>query len=264
MRRPSLPPPVSCMATGKTANRCRLDQLLVDNGLVGSRTRARAVIMAGKVLVNDHPCDKPGSRVDPRADIRMKMPDHPYVSRGGLKLEKALTWFPVDVTDNVCLDIGASTGGFTDCLLRFGAGQVYAVDVGYGQLAWSLRNDSRVVVIERTNIRYLARETIGRQVDLVVADTSFISLKTVIPAAEKFMGDGTRVIALIKPQFEAGKQHIGKGGVVKDLKIQKKVVADISQFFSDRGYAVQGVVPSPVPGPKGNTEFLISSIFKML
>jgi 23S rRNA (cytidine1920-2'-O)/16S rRNA (cytidine1409-2'-O)-methyltransferase len=251
------------MAPDKKIDRIRLDQLLVDNGLVGSRTRARAVIMAGKVLVNDHLCDKPGSRVDSRADIRMKIPDHPYVSRGGLKLEKALTTFSVDVTDNVCLDIGASTGGFTDCLLRFGARQVYAVDVGYGQLAWSLRSDSRVTVIERTNIRYMPWETIGRPVDLVVADTSFISLKTVIPAAEKFMGDDTRVIALIKPQFEAGKQHIGKGGVVKDLKIKEQVVADISQFFSDRGYGVQGVVPSPVPGPKGNTEFLISLIFQM-
>jgi 23S rRNA (cytidine1920-2'-O)/16S rRNA (cytidine1409-2'-O)-methyltransferase len=250
------------MAADKMADRCRLDQLLMDKGLVGSRTRARAVIMAGKVLVDDQPCDKPGSRVDPGADIRMKIPDHPYVSRGGLKLEKALAAFPVDVTDKICLDIGASTGGFTDCLLRFKAGHVFAVDVGYGQLAWSLRNDPRVTVIERTNIRHLAWETIGRQVDLVVADTSFISLKTVIPAAEQFMGENTRVIALIKPQFEAGKNHIGKGGVVKDPEIRKQVVTDLSQFFSDRGYSVQGVVPSPVPGPKGNTEFLIYLIFR--
>jgi 23S rRNA (cytidine1920-2'-O)/16S rRNA (cytidine1409-2'-O)-methyltransferase len=136
------------------------------------------------------------------------------------------------------------------------------VDVGYGQLAWSLRNDPRVTVIERTNIRYMAWETIGRQVDLVAADTSFISLKTVIPAAERFMGEGARVIALIKPQFEAGKNHIGKGGVVKDPEIRKQVVTDLSQFFSDRGYGVQGVIPSPVPGPKGNTEFLIYLIFR--
>ena len=258
---PWLRPPVNCMATDRNLTRCRLDQLLVDNGLFSSRTRARAVIMAGKVLVNDQPCDKPGSRVDPGAEIRMKTPDHPYVSRGGLKLEKALTTFPVDVADRICLDIGASTGGFTDCLLRFKAGHVYAVDVGYGQLAWSLRNDPRVTVIERTNIRHMAWETIGRQVDLVVADTSFISLKTVIPAAEKFMGENTRVIALIKPQFEAGKQHIGKGGVVKDPEIRKQVVTDISQFFSDRGFEVQGVIPSPVQGPKGNIEYLISLIF---
>lgn len=253
--------PANCMAMDRNTVRCRLDQLLVDNGLAGSRTRARAVIMAGKVLVDGQPCDKPGSRVDLRADIRVKTPDHPYVSRGGLKLEKAVNAFPVDVTGRVCLDIGASTGGFTDCLLQFGARQVYAVDVGYGQLAWSLRNDPRVVVIERTNIRHMPWETIGRQVDLVVADTSFISLKTVIPAAEKFMGDGTRVIALIKPQFEAGKQHIGKGGVVKDPEIRKQVVTDISQFFSDRGFEVQGVIPSPVQGPKGNIEYLISLIF---
>lgn len=255
---------MNCMATHRNADRCRLDQVLVDKGLVSSRTRARAVIMAGKILVNDQVCDKPGSRVDPGADIRMKTPDHPYVSRGGLKLEKALETFPVDVMDRVCLDIGASTGGFTDCLLRFGAGQVFAVDVGYGQLAWSLRNDPRVIVIERTNIRHMAWETIGRQVDLVVADTSFISLKTVIPAAEKFMGEDTRVIALIKPQFEAGRHHIGKGGVVKDPKVREQVVTDMSQFFSDRGYEVQGVIPSPVPGPKGNTEYLMSLIFHEL
>jgi len=253
--------PGNCVVKDNKSRRCRLDQLLVDKGLICSRTRARSVIMANKVLVDDAPCDKPGSRVDTQARIIVKEADHPYVSRGGLKLEKALTSFPVDVTDWVCLDIGASTGGFTDCLLRFKAKKVYAVDVGYGQLAWSLRNDPRVVVIERTNIRHMAREMIGRTVDLVVADTSFISLKTVIPAAEKFMGNGTRVIALIKPQFEAGKQYIGKGGVVKDPKIREKVVADISQFFTDRRYDVEGVVPSPVLGPKGNTEYLISVIF---
>ncbi|MFO7577414.1 MAG: TlyA family RNA methyltransferase, partial [Pelovirga sp.] len=157
------------MATDKKIIRCRLDQLLVYKGLANSRTRARAVIMAGKVLVNDQPCDKPGSRVDPGADIRMKIPDHPYVSRGGLKLEKALQSFAVSVQDAVCLDIGASTGGFTDCLLKFGAKKVYAVDVGYGQLDWSLRRDDRVVVIERTNIRHLPYETIGQPMDAVVA-----------------------------------------------------------------------------------------------
>jgi len=255
---------VNCMAADRNIEQCRLDQLLVNTGLAGSRTRARAVIMAGKVLVNGRPCDKPGCRVDSQADIQVKTPDHPYVSRGGLKLEKALETFPVGVTDRVCLDIGASTGGFTDCLLRFRAAQVFAVDVGYGQLAWSLRNDPRVIVIERTNIRHMAWETIGRQVDLVVADTSFISLKTVIPAAEKFMGEDTRVIALIKPQFEAGKNHIGKGGVVKDPKIREQVVRDMTQFFSDRGYEVQGVIPSPVLGPKGNTEYLMSLIFHEL
>ncbi|MFN2356605.1 MAG: TlyA family RNA methyltransferase [Desulfotignum sp.] len=242
-------------------SRFRLDQLLVDKGLICSRNRSRAMIMAGKVLVDDTPCDKPGTRIAADASIIVKEADHPYVSRGGLKLAKALTTFAVSAQDKICLDIGASTGGFTDCLLQFGATKVYAVDVGYGQLAWSLRNDVRVVVIERTNIRYMPWEAIGRTMDLVVADTSFISLKTVIPAAQKFMGEGSRVIALIKPQFEAGKQYIGKGGVVRDPDIRQKVVTDISQFFTDSGYGVEGVVPSPVPGPKGNTEYLISLIF---
>lgn len=249
------------MNPGKTAKKQRLDLLLVEKGLIRSRQRAKAMIMAGKVLVNNMPCDKPGSQVPLDAGLKIREADHPYVSRGGLKLEKALKTFPVDVTDLVCLDIGASTGGFTDCLLQFGAKQVFAVDVGYGQMAWSLRQDDRVVVIERTNIRHMAWDAVGRQVDLVVADTSFISLKTVIPAAEKFMGDGTRVIALIKPQFEAGKEHIGKGGVVKDPDVREQVVADISHFFSERGYAVDPVVPSPILGPKGNTEYLISLIF---
>jgi 23S rRNA (cytidine1920-2'-O)/16S rRNA (cytidine1409-2'-O)-methyltransferase len=256
-------PPGNCMAGDRHlfGSRCRLDQLLVDKGLIRSRNRARAMIMAGKVRVDDMPCDKPGTRIAADASIIVKEADHPYVSRGGLKLEKALTAFAVSAQDKICLDIGASTGGFTDCLLQFGAKKVYAVDVGYGQLAWSLRNDLRVVVIERTNIRYMPWEAIGRTMDLVVADTSFISLKTVIPAAQKFMGNGSRVIALIKPQFEAGKQYIGKGGVVRDPDIRQKVVTDISQFFTDSGYDVEGVLPSPVLGPKGNTEYLISLIF---
>ena len=258
-----LPQPGTCSAVNNKADWRRLDQMLVEKGLAPSRTRARALIMANKVRVDDRSCDKPGYRVAPDARIDVMQADHPYVSRGGLKLEKALTTFSVDVTDRVCLDIGASTGGFTDCLLRFKAKQVYAVDVGYGQLAWSLRNDPRVTVIERTNIRYMAWEAIGRTVDLVVADTAFISLKTVIPAAEKFMTHGTRVVALIKPQFEAGKQHVGKGGVVRDPEIRRTVVAEVSWFFSDRGYDVQGLVPSPVQGPKGNTEYLIYMIFKL-
>lgn len=256
-------PVVNCMPETRHRGRvrCRLDQLLVEKGLICSRSRARAMIMAKKVLVDDHPCDKPGTRVDPRSHIIVKEADHPYVSRGGIKLEKGLTTFPVNVNGKICMDIGASTGGFTDCLLRFGAKKVYAVDVGYGQLAWSLRNDPKVVVIERTNIRYMPFETIGRKMDMVVADTSFISLKKVIPAAEKFMGPGCRVIALIKPQFEAGKQYVGRGGVVKDPEIRQKVVTDISQFFAEKGYIVTDVLPSPVPGPKGNTEYLIFLVF---
>ena len=239
----------------------RLDLVLVDKGLIVSRQRAKAMIMAGKVLVNDRVVDKPGSLVDPLSPILVKQADHPYVSRGGLKLEKALKSFPICVKNLICLDIGASTGGFTDCLLQFGAKKVYAVDVGYGQLDWKLRQDERVVVIERSNIRHLVYETINEQVDMVVADTSFISLKTVIPAAEKFMREDTGVLALIKPQFEAGKENVGKGGVVKDPEIRKKVVQDIQSFFKDRGYALNDVVPSPILGPKGNEEYIISLTF---
>ncbi len=235
----------------------RLDQALVEKGLVRSRDRAKAMIMAGKVTVNGIKADKPGTQVGLDAQLAVKTPDHPYVSRGGLKLEKALNTFPVSVEGAVCLDIGASTGGFTDCLLKSGARKVYAVDVGYGQLDWSLRQDERVSVIERTNIRQLPYDTIGCAVDMVVADTSFISLKTVIPAAEKFMRPGTEIIALIKPQFEAGKEFVGKGGVVKDPDIRKKVTQDIISFFQERGYQVNGTVTSPVLGAKGNEEYLI-------
>lgn len=242
--------------------RKRLDQALVDQGLVRSRERAKAMIMAGKVLVNGIRADKPGTQVKHDARLEVNTPDHPYVSRGGLKLEKALQSFPVSVQDAVCLDIGASTGGFTDCLLKFGAKKVYAVDVGYGQLDWSLRRDDRVVVIERTNIRNLPYETIGQPMDAVVADTSFISLKTVIPAAEKFMRNGTDILALIKPQFEAGKEHVGKGGIVKDPEIRNQVKQDITLFFEERGYKVNGTITSPVLGAKGNEEYVIWIVYQ--
>ncbi len=252
---------LSCMVS-KKINKKRLDMVLVEKGLILSRSRAKAMIMAGKVLVNDMVVDKPGSLVDSLAAIIVKQDDNPYVSRGGLKLEKALKTLPICVKNLICLDIGASTGGFTDCLLQFGAKKVYAVDVGYGQLDWSLRKDERVVVIERTNIRNLAYETINEKVDMVVADTSFISLKTVIPAAEKFMGKGTGILALIKPQFEAGRKNIGKGGVVKDPIIREMVVDEIQTFFKIRGYQINDVVPSPILGPKGNKEYIISLNFK--
>ncbi len=240
----------------------RLDTLIVDKGLVKSRHRARALIMAGKVWVNDMPVDKPGTPVSAQANILVKGDDNPFVSRGGLKLEKALLTLPVSVNGLICLDIGASTGGFTDCLLHYGAAKVYAVDVGYGQLDWTLRQDPRVIVIERTNIRYMPYERINEKVDLVVADTSFISLKIVIPSAEKFMRDETLVLALIKPQFEAGKQYIGKGGVVKDPEVREKVIEDIKGFFQERGYRFNLVVPSPVLGPKGNMEYILSLNYK--
>ena len=240
----------------------RLDSLLVEKKLVSSRERAKKLIMAGKVLVNDMPSDKPGSRIAPDAKVFVKKDDNPYVSRGGLKLEKAIKSIPVDVKEFTCLDIGASTGGFTDCLLKHGAKKVYAVDVGYGQLDWSLRQNPDVIVIERTNIRHMPFEAVNEKVDIVVADTSFISLKVVLPSAEKFMKDGTIVLALIKPQFEAGKKNVGKGGVVKDPEIRKKVIKDIQYFFNDRGYQVNEVVPSPILGPKGNKEYIIFLNYK--
>jgi 23S rRNA (cytidine1920-2'-O)/16S rRNA (cytidine1409-2'-O)-methyltransferase len=236
----------------------RLDLLVVEKNMVQSRERARALIMAGRILVNDVPVDKAGTKVALDAHIILKGEDIPFVSRGGLKLDHAVTGLDLDVTGLHCLDIGASTGGFTDCLLQHGAGKVYAVDVGYGQLAWSLRQDPRVVVIERTNIRHLEYDVVGEKVDLVVADTSFISLKLVIPAAEKFMKKGTLILALIKPQFEAGRDRIGKGGVVRDPEVREEIIGEIKDFFNNRGYEIGEVIPSPVPGPKGNQEFIIS------
>ena len=235
----------------------RLDMFITENGMVASRHRAKAMIMAGRVLVDDAVCDKPGTLVSSLARIVVKTDDNPYVSRGGLKLQKAFESFPISAQGMTCLDIGASTGGFTDCLLQHGARKVYACDVGYGQLDWSLRQDDRVVVIERTNIRYMNYDVIGEKVDMVVADTSFISLKQVIPAAEKFMSAGTIVLALIKPQFEAGRENVGKGGVVRDPRIRESVKKDLSDFFQNRGYKVKGTVPSPILGPKGNEESII-------
>ena len=244
---------------GKTGTKTRLDILMVNKGLVKSRQRAKVLIMAGKVRINDFTVDKAGAMIPDDANIVVNTSDNPYVSRGGLKLEKALQTGQISVKDMTCLDIGASTGGFTDCLLQYGADRVYAVDVGYGQLDWKLRQDKRVIVIERSNIRYLPFEAINEKVDIVVADTSFISLKLVIPAAEKFMKKNALILALIKPQFEAGKNNVGKGGVVRDPEIRQQVVQDIERFFTERGYLVNFVIPSPIPGPKGNIEYMISS-----
>lgn len=243
-------------------NKTRLDSLIIDRGLVKSRHRARAIIMAGKVLIDDRPIDKPGTLVSTQASIILKEDNNPFVSRGGLKLEKALQTIPVSVKGLTCLDIGASTGGFTDCLIQYGASKVYAVDVGYGQFDWTLRQDSRIVVIERTNIRYMPYEMINEKVDLIVADTSFISLKIVIPSAEKFMKEDTLILALIKPQFEAGKKNLGKGGVVKDEGVREMVIEDIKKFFQERGYRINLVVPSPILGPKGNMEYILSLNYK--
>jgi len=242
---------------GKKAEKIRLDQLLVKQGLSPSRERARALILAGVVLVDEKPVDKAGVLISPQALIRIKGKDHPYVSRGGLKLKGALDAFQLDVRDLVVLDVGASTGGFTDCLLQEGARRVYALDVGYGQLAWKLRIDPRVSSIERTNIRFFDGAGLEAPVDLVTIDASFISLKLVIPAALKFLRKGGLLLALIKPQFEVGKGQVGKGGVVRQPELRQKVLDDLFIFLQTSGLEVLGTVASPLPGPKGNREFFI-------
>lgn len=235
----------------------RLDLRVVELGMADSRQRAQALVMAGKILVNGAPVDKPGVAVSEAAQIVMKGTDIPYVSRGGLKLAAALDVCDVGVEGSVCMDVGASTGGFTDCLLQHGAAHVYAVDVGYGQLAWKLREDTRVTVIERTNIRHMDRSAIPGAIDLATIDTSFISLKIVVPSILKFMKAGSVVLALIKPQFEVGKGKVGKGGVVRDSSLHAEVIEILSTFFREIGLVPKMVVPSPVLGPKGNQEFVI-------
>ena len=235
----------------------RLDKLLVDQGLAQSRERARSLILAGKVIVDDHRVDKAGTRFDPEVELRIKGADIPYVSRGGLKLEKALLEFPVDPTGRVAIDVGASTGGFTDCLLQRGAARVFAVDVGYGQLAWSLREDRRVVNLERCNIRNVSIEQLGESPSLAVIDASFISLSKVLPNTLQLLTDDAEVLALIKPQFEVGRGLVGKGGVVRDLDLQQQVVEEVKGLAISLGCRVGGVTESPILGPKGNREFLI-------
>jgi 23S rRNA (cytidine1920-2'-O)/16S rRNA (cytidine1409-2'-O)-methyltransferase len=235
----------------------RLDKLLVERGLVQSRERASALILAGKVVVEDHAVDKVGTRIPIDADIRLKGGDIPYVSRGGLKLEKGLESFDISVAGRVAIDVGASTGGFTDCLLQRGAVQVYAVDVGYGQLAWKLREDPRVVNLERTNIRDLTADTLGAAPSLAVIDASFISLDKVLPATLPLLAPGGEILALIKPQFEVGRGQVGKGGVVRDPVQHAEVVEKVRESAASLGCRVLGVVESPLLGPKGNREFLI-------
>jgi 23S rRNA (cytidine1920-2'-O)/16S rRNA (cytidine1409-2'-O)-methyltransferase len=238
-------------------NKKRLDIALCEQELAQSRERARSLIMAGKVLVNDRVQDKPGYLVANKDSLALKETDIPFVSRGGIKLEAALTAFGINVNECTCLDVGASTGGFTDCLLKRGAIKVFAVDVGYGQLAWTLRQDPRVVPVERTNIRYMSSEVITSPVDFITVDVSFISLKIVVPAILKFMKNNAGIIALIKPQFEVGKGRVGKGGVVKDTLLHNEVIKNLSDFFSKTGLNIGGVSDSPILGPKGNKEFFI-------
>ena len=240
-----------------TIEKTRLDALLVEKGVASTRSRAQSLIMAGKVLVNGLPCDKPGHQALPTDDIVLKEPDTPFVSRGALKLQAALIETGEPVTGLTCLDVGASTGGFTDVLLKRGAKKVYAVDVGYGQLAWELRQDPRVVVIERTNIRHMPKEKVPESIDMAVIDTSFISLKIVVPAVLKFLGERASIYALIKPQFEVGKGKVGKGGVVKDEALHGEVIDTLTQFFQGLGLVRERLVPSPILGPKGNREFII-------
>ncbi len=236
--------------------KCRIDQLLVERGLAPTRARAQALIMAGCVLVDDRPVAKSGQMVPRDAAVRVKGEDHPYVGRGGMKLAAALDAFGVDPAGLVCLDVGASTGGFTDCLLQRGAAKVYAVDVGYGQLAMKLRQDPRVVVIERTNIRHIAKELLPEPFDLVVIDVSFISLEIVLPAIASFLAPHGRIIALIKPQFEVGKDRVGKGGIVRDPVAHQYAIDKVIRAAQSAHLVPQGTIPSPITGADGNKEFL--------
>ena len=235
----------------------RLDTYLVEKGFFESRAKAQASIMAGQVLVNEQKIDKPGTSIKEGAAIRLLGDQLKYVSRGGLKLEKALQVFPVKVEGKVMADIGASTGGFTDCALQNGATKVYAVDVGYGQLAWKLRSDPRVVNMERTNARALDETSLPELVDAVSIDVAFISLEKILPAVKKILKPKGFVIALIKPQFEAGKEHIGKKGVVKDPEVHKEVINRIIRFAKAEGWSIGGLDFSPVKGPEGNIEYLL-------
>jgi 23S rRNA (cytidine1920-2'-O)/16S rRNA (cytidine1409-2'-O)-methyltransferase len=238
--------------------RCeRLDKLLAEKGLVQSRERAKAIILAGMVVVEDRVVEKAGTLVERNSRIRVKGRDHSYVSRGGSKLEEALRAFQVDPGGKVAMDIGASTGGFTDCLLQKGAKKVYAVDVGYGQLAWRLRQDPRVVNLERRNIRYVKPEDIGEKVDLAVIDTSFISVEKFLPNILQMVREGGWIVALLKPQFEVGKGEVGKGGVVRDKRKHEQVLDRVSRFSESIGLKVRGTMESPLLGPKGNREFFI-------
>lgn len=234
----------------------RLDQLVFDLGLTESRERAKTTIMSGVVFVNGQRADKPGMAVAPDASIELRGETLPFVSRGGYKLDKALRVFPVDPAGKVCIDCGASTGGFTDVLLQHGAARVYAVDVGYGQLAWKLRQDERVVNMERTNLRYVTEEQIPEALDLAVMDVSFISVRLVLPAVKRFLKDGADIICLIKPQFEAGREEVGKKGVVRDLKVHEEVVRGILDFAPTIGLSAARLDFSPIKGPEGNIEYI--------
>ena len=235
----------------------RLDILLVEKGICESREKAKTNIMAGLIFVDGQRVDKAGEKVKVDADIVFKGEKLKYVSRGGLKLEKAMNTFGIDLTNKVCMDIGASTGGFTDCMLQNNASKVFAVDVGYGQFAWKLRTDERVVCMEKTNIRYVTPEDIGVALDFASIDVSFISLRTIMPAVKALLADKGEVVALIKPQFEAGRDKVGKKGVVRDKEVHLEVINTIINFLIENELNVLGLSYSPIKGPEGNREYLV-------
>ena len=235
----------------------RLDILVTERGLVESREKAKTLIMAGQVYVDGQKADKPGDTFSEDAAVEVRGKGLPYVSRGGLKLEKAMREFGLQLQGRTCMDIGASTGGFTDCMLQNGAQRVYSVDVGYGQLAWSLRTDPRVVNLERTNARYLTREQVPEEIDFFSVDVSFISLTLILPAVRPLLAEHGQAVCLIKPQFEAGREKVGTKGVVRDKAVHEEVIEKIRSFALENGFSVLGLTFSPVKGPEGNIEYLI-------
>ncbi len=239
------------------AEKLRLDVALTERGLVTSREKAKALIMAGQVYLNGQKELKAGANVKPDDEIEVRGSQNPFVSRGGLKLQKAAKSFGINLNDCVCMDIGASTGGFTDCMLIYGAKKVYAIDVGYGQLAWKLRTDERVVNMERTNFRYVTHNEIPEDIDFASVDVSFISLKIILPVLRELLKYGGEAVCLIKPQFEAGKEKIGKKGVVRDPQVHTEVVENITEFALQNGFTLKNLDFSPIKGPEGNIEYLM-------
>ncbi len=238
------------------SDKIRLDAAVFENGFAESREKAKAFIMAGVVFVNNEKMDKPGTQIKRTDVIEVRSNPLKYVSRGGLKLEKAMQVFPINLTDAICADVGASTGGFTDCMLQNGAKRVYAIDVGYGQLAWKLRSDERVINLERTNFRYVTEKEVPEKLDFASVDVSFISLKLILPVLKTLLKPGGEAVCLIKPQFEAGKDKVGKKGVVRDQSVHIEVVKNVFSYMLDSSFAVLGLDYSPVKGPEGNIEYL--------
>lgn len=239
------------------AKKIRLDVAVFEQGYAPSREKAKAIIMAGQVYVNQQKVDKAGAEIKPEDILEVRGNTLPYVSRGGLKLEKAMQAFPLALAEKICMDVGASTGGFTDCMLQNGALRVYAIDVGYGQLAWKLRTDTRVVNLERTNFRYVTREQVPDTIAFASVDVSFISLKHILPVLHTLLADDGEAVCLIKPQFEAGREKVGKKGVVRDISVHLEVIEHVIELAMQIGFSVNGLAYSPIKGPEGNIEYLI-------